>query len=159
MPVSLFLAHLFAPQHVSSNTPHQHPALSVGPGEPSGCTASCATKTGQGDNRWGCLETANFPALPSFASVSIKALLSSGEALLSSLPCSLLIFLSAALGWLTPATVSASSFHVCGRALEKKESKRGEKNNNATNNCLGILEKRGRGLCLENSLSFVFSAG
>lgn len=39
----------------------------------------------------------------------------------------------------------------------RKGKKAREKNNNATNNCLGILEKKGRGLCLENSLSFVFN--
>jgi len=31
------------------------------------------------------------------------------------------------------------------------------KNNNATRNCLGILEKKGRSLRLENSLSSVFN--
>lgn len=37
----------------------------------------------------------------------------------------------------------------------RKESVR--KKYNATNNCRSILEKKSRGLCLENSLSFVFN--
>lgn len=118
------------------------------------------TETGQDNNRWVCFETANFPAFSLFALVWIKALLSSREALLSSLGLSLLLFNSAMLYLLTPATVNALEmrrFHVCGRTLWEKERKQRKKKNNATNNCLGILEKKGRGLCLENSLSFVFN--
>lgn len=141
----------------------QHFAPCARPGKLYGCTMHFAIilmETGQDNNRWVCFETANFPAFSLFALVWIKALLSSGEALLSSLHLSLLLFNSAMLYLLTPATVNALEmrrFHVCGRTLWEKERKQGKKKNNATNNCLGILEKKGRGLCLENSLPFVFN--
>lgn len=43
-----------------------------------------------------------------------------------------------------------------GEPFEKRKESKGKKYN-TTNNCLDILEKKGRGLCLENSLSFVFN--
>lgn len=43
-----------------------------------------------------------------------------------------------------------------GEPFERRKEHE-EKKNNATNNCLGILEKKGRGFCLENSSSFVFN--
>lgn len=88
-----------------------------------------------------------------------QSMLSSGEALLFTPRLSLLLFNSATLYLLTPATVNVlemQSFHVCGRSICEKGKKAREKNN-ATNNCLGILENKGMGLCLENSLSFVFN--
>lgn len=144
-------AHLLLLSVSAVNTPLSE---RVGPGEPWGCTTCCATKTGQGNNTGAAWRLQiPLPASPPLASARIKALLSSGEALLSSLPCSLLIFHSAMLSLLTPATVTALGLHVCGRPLEGKEKRaRGEKIIMPQIIVLAFWRRKAEGLCLGKQL-------